>query len=290
MQSTNRNRNRTALLGAAIFALMASAAHAGPIVGGDTTNNQGGAGGGGGTGVGVGIAGAAAGAAAGASANVGDIRNTNTAAGGSVLGSGNSSNDIRNTNTANGGNATQGQGQLQGQQQGQGQSQSSANRNDNRSNASNANSNAAQGNTTSTSVSVAGDNVTYQAARIPVATAYASGLTASNGTCMGSSSMGGQGMSFGFSLGSTWKDAGCDRRYNAQALAAVGQAKAAVALLCQDSDIAAAMELAGTPCAKANVATVKPTAVAQADTAGSNAGYNGTDPIIRARLGLPPLK
>lgn len=279
-----------------------------------TVNNAGGAGGNGygGTGIGVGMGGAGGqGGAGGSVLGSGNSANANTnvshggagGAGGSVLGSGNSNNSNRNDNTnLNSNTNKQGQGQAQGQQQGQaqgqGQQQSANNKqgqgqsqvngnNDNRSNASNRNSNAAQGNTTNTSVQVAGDNVVYEAARIPVATAYAAGLTASNGTCMGSTSAGGQGMSFGFSVGTTWKDAGCDRRYNAQALAAVGQGKAAVALLCQDADIALAMEVAGTPCARPAAAPTKVSAVTPADQASLDA--KNTDPIIRARLGLPPL-
>jgi len=259
---------------------------------GDSITNQGGVGYGGNGGnatagaVGVAIAGGGAGGSGGAGGAGG--------AGGSVVGSGNSS--ATGGAVVGSGNSTQGQqqGQNQGQSQiakggnaNQGQSQSS--RNDNRSSASNQNSNANSGNNAQTSVSVQGDTVTYQAPKIPVATAYAAGLTASNGTCMGSSSIGGQGMSLGLSFGTTWKDTGCDRRYNAQALAAVGQAKAAVALLCQDADIAAAMEVAGTPCAKAEAKVVSVSAEQELIAAAVARGET-PDAIARARVGLPPLK
>lgn len=310
-----------ALLSAPAFAAQTNDGCQGNCTGGTTTN----AGGAGGTGIGVGIGQGGAGGAGGAGGQGGtaigqggtgyggnvlgsgnsDNRNTNTANGGSVLGSGNSNNSNRNDNTnlnANSNKQGQGQaqgqaqGQLQGQQQGQiaqggdakqGQGQSQNSRNDNRSSASNKNSNAAQGNTTETNVKVTGDTVTYEAARIPVATAYAAGLTASNGTCMGSTSAGGQGMSFGFSVGTTWKDPGCDRRYNAQSLAAVGQPKAAVALLCQDPDIKAAMETAGTPCSQ-TAAEAKATAQAKAETE-AVAASEPLDPLVRSRIGLPPL-
>lgn len=269
-----------AALALGLFATLAQAAQTntgcqGNCPGGDIVTNAGG------TGVGIGYGG----------------EGGNGGNGGSVLGSGNSSNTNANVNQNTQGQQQgqlQGQGQQQGQvatggsaKQGQDQSQSSSNRNDNRSNASNRNSNAAQGNTTSTSVSVAGDNVTYEAARIPVATAYAAGLTASNGTCMGSTSAGGQGMSFGFSVGTTWKDGSCDRRYNAQALAAVGQSKAAVALLCQDPEIKAAMETAGTPCAATSVA--KAAAAQQQAEADAVARSEPLDALVRSRIGLPPL-
>lgn len=271
--------------------------------GGDTANNitnAGGAGGNGyGTGIGIGMGGQGGsggnggGGGAGGNASAtgqggqGGIGIGGT--GGSVAGSGNSANANTNRNENSNLNA---QGQQQGQKQGQDQSQRQTANGGNASasggNSRNNNASAASGNTTSTSVSVAGDTVTYEAPRIPVATAYAAGLTASNGTCMGSTSAGAQGVGFGVSIGSTWKDPGCDRRYNAQALAAVGQAKAAVALLCQDSDIARAMETAGTPCAGAKVAAAAPVVLASADQAAIDAA--NPDPIARARLGLPPLK
>lgn len=249
--------------------------------GGDTTN-AGGIGYGGqggnassiGVGVGVGIGGSGGSGGAGGSGGSGG-------AGGAVVGSGNSSANSAVVGSGNSRNDLS-QDQKQSQQANSNQSQSS--HNDNASSASNRNSNAAQGNTTN----VSGDTVTYEAARIPVATAYAAGLTASNGTCMGSTSAGGQGMSFGFSVGTTWKDSGCDRRYNAQALAAVGQAKAAVALLCQDPDIKAAMETAGTPCSA--TAEAKAASRKQAVEAETIAKAEPIDSLIRARLGLPPLK
>jgi hypothetical protein len=84
--------------------------------------------------------------------------------------------------------------------------------------------------------------------RNPVATAYAAPVTASNGTCMGSSSGGGQGAAIGISFATTWTDASCDIRYDAEALRAAGLTRAAQARLCQKADIAKAMEAAGTPC------------------------------------------
>lgn len=82
----------------------------------------------------------------------------------------------------------------------------------------------------------------------PVSQAYAAPLTATNGTCMGSTSGGVQVASVGLSGGSTWTDSNCDIRYDAEALRAAGLAKAAIARLCQKGDIAKAMEAAGTAC------------------------------------------
>lgn len=150
-------------------------------------------------------------------------------------------------------NATAVQGQIQGQAQHQSATANSG------------------GN--SQSVTVQGDT-THRTA----ATAYAAPLAASNGTCMGSSSVGAQG-TFGLSFGTTWTDDSCDLRYDAQALAAVGQGTAAIARLCMKPEIAQAMELAGTPCkTKAKTA------------AASNANKPWlTDPLARKRDGLPPL-
>lgn len=115
-------------------------------------------------------------------------------------------------------------------------------------NAGNNSSNSASGNI----VAVDGNTVTYNAQdRDPVSTAYAAPLTASNGTCMGSTSGGIQGIGLGISVGSTWTDESCDMRYDAEALRAAGLQGAAIARLCQKKEIAAAMEAAGTPCPSA---------------------------------------
>jgi hypothetical protein len=89
-------------------------------------------------------------------------------------------------------------------------------------------------------------NQNYQ--RNPVSTAFAAPLTAAEDTCMGSSSAGGQGVGFGLSLGTTWKDEDCVRRKDARELHNMGQKKAALALLCQSAQVAKAMRTAGTPC------------------------------------------
>jgi hypothetical protein len=129
-------------------------------------------------------------------------------------------------------------------------------------------------------VTVQGDQVERQ----PAATAYAAPLTSSNGTCMGSSSIGAQG-TLGLSFGTTWTDDSCDMRYDAQALAAVGQSGAAVARLCQKPEIAAAMEAAGTPCKGAKGKTAAATPAAP-EPAVRTSQYVGSDPIVMKRLGL----
>lgn len=125
--------------------------------------------------------------------------------------------------------------------------------------------------------------------RNPVATAYAAPLTSSNGTCMGSTSGGVQLPGWGASMGSTWTDTSCDIRYDAEALRAAGLPLAAQARLCQKADIAKAMEAAGTACpgSAPKRAEATPTMMPNVDEKSAQAQYQ--DPIIRARLGLPPL-
>lgn len=76
-------------------------------------------------------------------------------------------------------------------------------------------------------------------------------LGSADDTCMGSSAAGGQGASFGFSLGSTWTDENCKMLKNARELKSHGHHAAAKARLCMDDNNALAFELAGEPCPRA---------------------------------------
>lgn len=111
--------------------------------------------------------------------------------------------------------------------------------------------------------------------RDPVSTAYAPALAAHN--CLGSTSGGAQGAAFGFSIGSTKLDQDCNARADADALSRMGKPRAALARLCQREDIAKAIEASGEQC---------PTKPAQPVSAVKTADYTGSDPIVRARLGL----
>lgn len=187
----------------------------------------------------------------------------------SVLGSGNSS----NVNTLG-----QQQGQAQGQMQGQAAiSNSGGNHLSNGSSSSSgANSTSSSGGNTMTggtqsatqanAVTVNGDTVTYQAQqRDPVASAWAAPLTSGSNTCMGSSSGGAQGVTFGVSFGTTWQDDNCNARFDAQALNSLGLRSAAIARLCQRTDNAKAIEAAGGKC-PAQADTAKPTSAAEVAT------------------------
>jgi len=67
-------------------------------------------------------------------------------------------------------------------------------------------------------------------------------------TCLGSASGGLSLMGGGITFGSTKVDEGCTIRLLARQLFAFGLQKAAVALMCQDDRVAAAMAIAGSPC------------------------------------------
>lgn len=75
--------------------------------------------------------------------------------------------------------------------------------------------------------------------------AFAPALTSSNDTCMGSSSLGATGMSFGVALGSTWTDKNCVLLKNSRELWNQGNHAAALALLCSDDDINYAIAVSG---------------------------------------------
>jgi hypothetical protein len=80
-------------------------------------------------------------------------------------------------------------------------------------------------------------------------TVAAPGLAAAGvETCLGSAVGGLSLMGGGFTLGSTKVDEGCTIRLLARQLYAFGLQKAALALMCQDGHVAAAMAITGTPC------------------------------------------
>jgi hypothetical protein len=194
-----------------------------------------------------------------------DNRNTNSNANTNLITNTNA-NTNANTNLNSNTNA---QGQLQGQIQGQGQKQNSVNIN---STNSSARSNSSSDNYNTISINHAAQE------RDPVSSANAAALTTSNGTCMGSSSAGAQGVSFGVSVGSTWVDEGCDARYDAAALSAIGMHKAALARLCQKSEIADAIKTSGAECPGVKKAVISSAAPVQ-----KNDGPNCADPFIAAR-------
>jgi len=149
----------------------------------------------------------------------------------------NNSNTNNNTNTNTNTNTNYNNSSAEASSSANAQSTSSAT-----ATATGGNSDAQGGNaSTSTSVSIRGDD----AAASSAAPVY---LTSSNDTCMGSTGIGGQGMTFGFSVGTTWTDKNCIMLKNSREMKNQGHDKAAKARLCMDEDNAIAFELAGTPC------------------------------------------
>lgn len=73
-------------------------------------------------------------------------------------------------------------------------------------------------------------------------------LTTATETCMGSSSVGGSGVGFGFSFGTTWRDAACVRRLDARQLQSLGYPLGAKELMCDSGAVRAALKRAGRPC------------------------------------------
>ena len=84
---------------------------------------------------------------------------------------------------------------------------------------------------------------------ITTPTVVAPGLAAAGvETCLGSASGGLSLMGGGITFGSTTVDQGCTIRLLARQLFAFGLHKAALALMCQDGRVAAAMAVTGSPC------------------------------------------
>lgn len=92
------------------------------------------------------------------------------------------------------------------------------------------------------------NNINFSEERDPVSTAFAAPLAVGEDTCMGSSSLGGQGVGFGLTLGTTWTDDNCRRLKNSRQLVSLGYQRAATALMCVDPDVRSAMLTAGSPC------------------------------------------
>lgn len=249
-----KQKSRLAILAAVALMGVSGTGFASGLGIGNTYNEGGkGGAGGNGTGVGVGVGVGHGGTGYGGQGGSGGE-------GGSVLGSGNSSNANK---------------------QQQGQAQSSRNANDNRSNsaASNSNSNANSGNNSDQSVTVQGDN--YEARRIPVATAYAPNI-APTAVCMGTSSAGAQGVTFGISVGTSWTDDNCMLLEQVRTVAAViGDREIAAEMMCDVKAYAAARARAGKPCGQQQgVAQAAPAPVAAQPAPQRVAAVESPAPVV----------
>ena len=146
--------------------------------------------------------------------------------------------------------------------------------------ASQRNTNSARGNTTTTTL---GNSYVQQAqSRNPVASANAPQLTSDHDTCMGSTSLGAQGVGLGLSIGNTWHDDNCVMLKNSTMLWNMGKYDAAVALMCTNPKVREALEASGTDCPQAR----KKREDAQHPTAQDAAPptWDTTDPYIARRM------
>lgn len=85
-------------------------------------------------------------------------------------------------------------------------------------------------------------------ARNPVATAVAPQIVSSNDTCMGSTSIAGSAVSFGFSAGTTWTDENCVMLKNSREMWNMGFKGSALARMCMDPLNREAFEATGINC------------------------------------------
>jgi outer membrane protein OmpA-like peptidoglycan-associated protein len=183
------------------------------------------------------------------------LNNANTNSANNTLNNANSndaSNTLNNANTNSADNSSSATG-------GNASADNNGNNNGNGNGNNNGNNNSSSSNSQGQSQSANNDNAnsnnsdqsvevnTYNE-RNPVSTAYAAPLVSGEDTCMGSSTLGAQAVSFGVSIGTTWQDANCRRLKNSRQLVALGYHGAATALMCVDEDVRHAMEAAGTPC------------------------------------------
>lgn len=123
----------------------------------------------------------------------------------------------------------------------------------------------------------ASQSVNYKAARNPVASANAPAIITGY-DCGKGYGVGAQGSGFGVSLGGTTASEECERRADSAHASNMGDTATAEEIMCESTRYRAARERSGRACAPIQV---------RAEEAKV---YSGTDPIVRARLGMPELR
>lgn len=117
-------------------------------------------------------------------------------------------------------------------------------------------------------------------------------LVSSNDTCMGSASGALNVPGFGVAVGKTYTDTNCVMLKNSREMWNMGMKAAALARMCMDAENRDALEMTGFVCAqterdrRASAQTVQ----SARDVQRPQSDERITDPIVRARLGLAPLK
>lgn len=109
-------------------------------------------------------------------------------------------------------------------------------------------------------------------------------LVSSNDTCMGSISASVNVPGLGIGGGKTTIDTNCVMLKNSRELWNMGMRAAALARMCMDADNREALELTSFECPQTARDRQRAAAAASAPVP------EHTDPIVRARLGLPPLR
>lgn len=179
-----------------------------------------------------------------------------------VAGSGNSRNANRNSNRNANSNLNA-----------QGQQQSANNR---QSQTAAGGKSSATGGQASQSMDGANQQSVNSSYRAAASTAYAPAIYPT-APCMGSSAIGGQGMSFGFSVGTAWKDEDCNFREDIRT----------VAVVLGDVQTAEEMECGKAAYREARARMARPCREVMATSQAQPVEYR--DPLVRRRLGLPPL-
>ena len=178
-----------------------------------------------------------------------NLRTTSVA---KINGSGNSKNYNKTTSSAN---ATGGSANATGGSAQQKQSQSQS-----LNNSGNSSATAVGGDVLANGAIQISDNssTVYKAARIPVNTAWAAPLVASDDTCMGSTSAGGQGITIGLSFSTTWSDSDCVVRKDARFLHNTHRPDIALSLMCSKKSVKEAVRRAGSDAEKRSCGLLEP--------------------------------
>jgi hypothetical protein len=103
---------------------------------------------------------------------------------------------------------------------------------------------------------------------------------------MGSTSGSVNAPGIGIGFGTSWVDGNCKMLKNSRELWNMGMKGAAMALMCKDADNREALELTGFECPQTTRDKKAAQSVAEAAVVSTG---ESTDPIVRARLGLPAL-
>lgn len=109
-------------------------------------------------------------------------------------------------------------------------------------------------------------------------------LVSSNDTCMGSVSGSVNVAGFGGGFGTTYKDANCVMLKNSRELWNMGMRGAALARMCMDPDNREALEITGFICPQTERAQKNQSVEVPEDRP------DITDPLVRTRMGLNPLR